>query len=507
MSLSRKILLSFAGLLVLIAGEVAFSIVLLARLVDQSTLLVSPTLEQVDALAHAEADLQRLRTLEYAEIWENRSAVRDQNRQEMADLRADIERWLASYAAQQSDRQLVTSAMEITARYHQYTTAQLAVLAAVDRGDRDAALRSYLGYQPSFIDLDTRLHALRHEEYRQAEQLRNHLVDTALNARWLLSLAAVAITLVSAGLGWHLYQRITTSLSLLVSGAHRIAREEFDVPVPLPPEQELAVLAGALNTAMAALAARRVERERLEEERQHLARTRLGLIVQAQENERARISRELHDEAGQALTALRYGLGRVRHHVTDPTIVGTLDWLIDLTAEIAKRLGTLARDLRPSVLDELGLVPALRSYVYEFSGRVDLPVELTVRGTLPSLPAVVETTVFRVVQEALTNVARHAHASHAHVELAADADRIRIAISDDGQGFDPAAVASGNCPSAESAGGLGLIGIRERVELLGGHLAITSATGSGTRLLATIPLADASAALAAARTDSEVART
>jgi two-component system sensor histidine kinase UhpB len=234
---------------------------------------------------------------------------------------------------------------------------------------------------------------------------------------------------------------------------------------------------------MAALAASRAERGRLEAERQRLVRERLGQVVRAQEDERARIARELHDQTAQALTALHYGLAHLRRVADDPACAEEIDRLTALTTDTGRQITGLARDLRPSVLDDLGLLPALRGYAQEISGRVGIPVDFTARGAVPRVPADAETAVFRIVQEALTNVAKHARARRAWVDLVAEDGRLCLTVGDDGRGFDP----DGRHPA--SGRGLGIAGIRERVQLLHGRVQIDSAPGQGARLTVTFPAA------------------
>jgi signal transduction histidine kinase len=201
-------------------------------------------------------------------------------------------------------------------------------------------------------------------------------------------------------------------------------------------------------------------------------------LVRAQEDERKSISRELHDEVGQTLTALGIEIGnieRLRHstefaeHVADAKL---------LAQETLKTVRNLAMGLRPTLLDDSGLVPALKWQVREFSKRTSVSVDLQIDGRLDDLPDNVSTCVYRVVQEALTNCARHAKASHIRVSVHGQSDHISLAIQDDGVGFTPSAVSSGT----------GILGIEERVRELGGSLKIDSQPRRGTLLTVGIPL-------------------
>ena len=211
----------------------------------------------------------------------------------------------------------------------------------------------------------------------------------------------------------------------------------------------------------------------------------LANAVTAQEQERERISRELHDETGQALTALLVQL-RVFEHLSDrQAILAHAAELRKLVLDTLEEVRRLARDLRPGTLDELGLMPTIEWHVRTFTRNTNLHVTLeaaTSEGF--RLPVYTELALYRVVQEALTNAARHASATHVRIRLEEQGSALRLSICDDGCGFDVNAVMS-----AEERG-LGLHGIQERVELIGGTLVLESAIGRGTCLRVSVPVVE-----------------
>ncbi|MDF1522534.1 MAG: sensor histidine kinase [Trueperaceae bacterium] len=201
----------------------------------------------------------------------------------------------------------------------------------------------------------------------------------------------------------------------------------------------------------------------------------LQALLTAQEEERGRISRDLHDQIGQALTALLLGLDRNLEH-PDPASLARLKELASITLGDVRRI---ALDLRPSVLDELGLEAAVRRYARDVHERYGLDVAVLV--TLPTrLPRQEETVLYRAVQEALTNVVRHAKATSVSVVATKGGSSVRLVIEDDGVGFDPDALAPAEM--------IGLLGMRERLELLGGSLRIESAPGAGCTVHARLPV-------------------
>jgi len=218
------------------------------------------------------------------------------------------------------------------------------------------------------------------------------------------------------------------------------------------------------------------ERKRAEERSLRLARQ----LVSAQEEERRHISRELHDELGQALTFLRIQLGLMQNDLgpQSESFLKRMSEAVVLTDATIERMRVLAQDLRPPGLDAVGLNLTLEGFCRTFARRTGLSVDYT-GEELRALPEAANISFYRYLQEALTNVAKHAHASHIQVKLSRDNGEISLSVEDDGRGF---------CRQAqESSSGLGLLGVRERLESLGARLEIESWPGQGTRLSALMP--------------------
>jgi PAS domain S-box-containing protein len=202
-------------------------------------------------------------------------------------------------------------------------------------------------------------------------------------------------------------------------------------------------------------------------------RTLSRRLLEVHEEERRHLARELHDEIGQVLTGLQFQLATVS--AADGERVAEVQKTVqDLTEQVRQ----LSMDLRPAVLDQYGLLAALRWHIERYGIRTGIKVDLRHEGLEARLPPPVEIAAFRVVQEALTNIVRHAETHEAFVQLLADAEALTVVVRDRGQGFDPA---SAN-PSS------GLSGMRERVELLGGTLTLDSGPGEGTVIAAEVPL-------------------
>lgn len=206
-------------------------------------------------------------------------------------------------------------------------------------------------------------------------------------------------------------------------------------------------------------------------------------LVEVQENERRTVARELHDEAGQALVSLRYGLQLLERETGGEGVAARVAELKQTTDAVIDSLHRLAGALRPASLDLVGLEAALRQYLRSTESKWGLTVRFKTRGLNGErLPAAVETALYRVVQEAVTNVVRHASATRIDVLVERRDGRVVVMVEDDGKGFVPATAGGAEC--------LGLIGMRERAEALGGTLTIESAPGEGTTIAVEVACGD-----------------
>jgi len=229
------------------------------------------------------------------------------------------------------------------------------------------------------------------------------------------------------------------------------------------PESEVTVLARSFNEML----------DRLEDERRESARRELA----AQERERRRLARELHDEVGQNLTALAMRLSRVAGDA-DPPVSSEIEDARLATLRTVDHVRQLAHPLRPAALDELGLTPALTSLCADIAHSTGLTIVRDLPSDLPALATEVEAVIYRVTQESLTNVVRHARAKRAEVSLRIDADqRLVLCVSDDGAGM----------PASVSTNG-GIRGMRERAVLVGGELEVARGSDGGTTVRLHVPV-------------------
>ncbi len=211
----------------------------------------------------------------------------------------------------------------------------------------------------------------------------------------------------------------------------------------------------------------------------------LHRVVSAQEAERQRIARELHDGTGQTLTALGLGLAAAADRLdSDPAAVRRqLTDMKQMNAQVLQDVHNVIADLRPSILDNLGLIPALRGHASAFETRTGIQTQLIVQGKASRLKPEVETTIFRIVQESLTNVVRHAAARSVLVQVVFGDEGVQLSVHDDGRGFDVGRALAGEGGRAA----WGLLGIEERAALVGGTAELLSAPEQGTTVRISIP--------------------
>jgi signal transduction histidine kinase len=195
-------------------------------------------------------------------------------------------------------------------------------------------------------------------------------------------------------------------------------------------------------------------------------------VINIQERERARFSRELHDELGQTLTAVKLSLDAIRRRAAGETAVA-IEETSQLLADSIRQVRGIATELRPYLLDQLGLEAAIQWSVDRYRGKTDVDWRFESTNGFPRFPLPIEAACFRIAQEAMTNAVRHGHAQRITVGCHTDADFVRVTVFDDGVGF-----AKSNEPATHQ--GLGLLGMKERAAALGGQLRIESRAGGGT---------------------------
>lgn len=288
----------------------------------------------------------------------------------------------------------------------------------------------------------------------------------------LASLVVLATAAVLLGIG---VRRISRPIAQLAAQLPRLAAGgSFDAPDRSGVE-EIDLLTGSFERMA----------EQVQSYRAGLRRY-LQSVTGSQEDERRRLARDLHDETTQDLLAIRRALELEQARSDQPEVQQAMQRIEQMLEHTIQGVREISRDLRPLMLEDLGLVPALRALLESRSAEAGLEVQLRVEGETTSLRADTELALYRITQEALTNAGKHADASTVQVELAFDPEVLRLTIEDDGAGFQqPSSLAH-----LAQAGSFGLMGIQERVWAIGGQLSLNSSPGRGTRIEVSVPRAD-----------------
>lgn len=329
--------------------------------------------------------------------------------------------------------------------------------------------------------------------------LEREVIDAQIRQQTMLMGLIGGLTFIGIGgvLSFILRSAVVNPLSELASSARRIARGDFSARSEVNRGDEAGMVSSAFNEmaerveqhslaleeSKAALEDRVQERT---EELQQMAVARgqlLEALISAQEEERRRVARELHDEAGQALSAIMLDLARAIEALPADNVEARekLTESRSLASQTLAELRKLIYALRPEVLDQLGLVPALRSYVKSHLEAENIETKLSFSGLDDRLPPQLEIVLFRIIQEAINNIIRHAGATRVNIQVAAENSTIKAIIEDNGKGFDVE-------QALRSLESWGLRGMRERVAIVGGQVKISSGVGKVTRLQFDIPL-------------------
>lgn len=308
------------------------------------------------------------------------------------------------------------------------------------------------------------------------EQIRQRVTSVILITFVVCAFAALLAT--------RLTSMITQPIRDLVKASREIAGGNLKSQLAISSNDEIGRLAEDFNIMVDSLVKTNGERETLLDELKEKEKRRrmlLNKLITIQEDERKRISRELHDETSQSLTSLIVNMRLLANRELDTNQKKTFLELRDTIVEILENVRKMAVELRPPLLDDLGLVAAIRNYLAKYKANYDIKTYFETNISSEAVDPNIALTIYRIMQEALTNVARHSGAKEAKIELVIEAKRIRLTVSDDGKGLDKEDIAK-----AREKDRIGIYGMQERAELCGGCFEI-KVTRSGTQVMVLIP--------------------
>lgn len=314
------------------------------------------------------------------------------------------------------------------------------------------------------------------EEYAR-HSIHQHIKDILLT---VLAVCALAVFLSS-----RISSLITRPVRKLAEVAESITRGNLEVRANLNDRGEVGRLAGAFNDMAASLIKASADKEALLGEllaKEQMRDTLIAKLMTAQEDERKRISRELHDETSQALTSLMLTMRVLADDAPNQEQKDALLLGRDVAAGILREVRDLAIELRPPVLDDLGLIAAIERYSANFAARHGLDIDLTTSGQQTAVNDEIAVAIYRIVQESLNNVAKHSGATTVAIDMQFQPEQIMVTIADNGKG-----ISESDVVRAQKENRLGLYGMRERVELLQGRFAVRQSSQGGTELFIAIP--------------------
>jgi signal transduction histidine kinase len=480
-----KLVLAFNVFLVVLAAIGLLTYWQLHRAQESTEEVKSRSIVRAEHSAHIPQELGRLRSLELAYTLESDPLVRRETGDQLTSTRRSIEEHIAEYKKTFTDEPAPPAASQFEQEYESYLTVHENILRLADEGAEEEAMALHIASGGEFQGLTDTAHTMRHNAHEDAVSLTGEAASLIKRTQYVIIGGLLATALLIFAIGHPLASYINNRLRSLLDATERVGRGELDQSVDTTGRDEFAALAQAFDRMVDSLRSARDEvsglhtqTQKMWEERITLLQERMTQVVKAQEEERERVARELHDQAGQTLTALQLGLSHIEASGPTDEIKQTAASLRQLALETMHIIRNLALDLRPSALDELGLPDALQHFTETFAGRTSIRAKVEVSGSPRRLPAETEVSLFRITQEALTNVAKHAEADLVTVRLAFNGSSVRLTIEDDGVGFDVQ-----RALGAEQRKSLGLVGMQERCHLIGGQLQIRSRPGKGTSLV------------------------
>ena len=309
------------------------------------------------------------------------------------------------------------------------------------------------------------------------------VLETAAHFLRRLIIIGSILLVIGIFIAWLMSRRITKPLKKLTAATSTIASGNYSATVAVDRHDEVGKLARSFNSMMEQVSKAKhgLEQKIIESaEMNERLRDLSAYLQNVREDERIHIAREMHDELGQVLTGFKMDISSLRKRLADThdkVVIEKLDYMLSVVDESVKFVRKLASELRPSILDDLGLIPALEWHSQEFEKRYNIKTEFYSELQDLDISSVIAIGLFRMYQESLTNVARHSNATRVVVQLKSINDELSLTISDNGKGFDA---------TQANKKTLGLLGMKERAAMIGGNLEIISEPGKGTTIVITV---------------------
>lgn len=480
----RLILLTFFLVIVVLALVfVAGNVV--NRLSTLSESITGRAMQRIEYMSQINTNLMQWRGLNLSIILIDDPKTRQVYQSQLSGVIADTLNMVQQYSNIITDPVRRADYEAFLIHVTEYTQVDKDLNSLLAEGEGREAMELFSSSQSAFDEMSYHINRVKNDEINSTREASLRATVTATSTRsfftWL-TLAGIASLI---GLGFYIWYSLSSGLRRLLIATRRVTSGDLSQPIPKVSKDEIGELAQSFNTMVSSVKQSQEENQRLTQEALKLKEERIGLLqqqffttIKAQEEERKRIARELHDDTAQSLVTLSRGLDSLvsrQKGLADGSLkqLEQMRQTVDLSLQNIRRF---SQDLRPSIIDDLGLVPAIEWLANRLDKLQLTKARIKTEGTIRRLSPEIELTLFRIAQEALTNVIKHSKATQVDIAIIFKADKVVLNITDNGKGF--TVPVSWNEVAIRSQ--LGLLGMRERAQLIQGNLEINSQTGIGT---------------------------
>lgn len=483
------------GASLVLLGVLALAIVAsvqVERLANIADEVATGSMKRIDYMSHMNTNLVQWRGLSLTLLLSDNPQSKEKDLGQLNELVTDIEKLVRQYDEVIHDPVRRADYEAFLQHVEDYLIVHRRLVTFIREGEIAAGAALFANSQERFDKMLFHIGRIQGDEMQSAREASLAAATMVARTRFLFLLGALVTVAILVSVGFYVWRSLSAGLERLIVGTRRVAQGDLSQPVTPVGRDEFAFLATKFNAMIHSLKQSKEEIQRLtqealnlQEERINLLHNQLSLVVTAQEEERKRIARELHDDTAQALVTLADCFDHLLSRLTrlPKGSQSQLREMRELTNGTLEGVRRFSRDLRPSVIDDLGVIPAIQWLAERSSSDQSIRVRVEVVGDPHRPPADMELSLFRIVQEALQNIGKHARAREASVRVNFSPGKISIAISDNGRGF----VVPTSLGEITLRGHLGILGMQERARLLGGKLEIRSQPGQGTTVLVEVP--------------------
>jgi len=493
MSIRTRLILLIAFLVVVVLVMVFVAGTEVNRLSTLSESITGRAMQRIEYMSQINTNIMQWRGLNLSIILIEDPQTRQIYQSQLSRIKTDTQNMVQQYSNIITDPIRRADYEAFLTHVQEYTEIDnnLDILLSIGKGREAAELFS--SSQNAFDEMYYHINRIKIDEINNTRDASLQATATATDTRNFFTWLTVAGIVSLIGLGFYIWYSLSSGLRRLIIATRQVSSGDLSQPIPTISKDEIGELVQSFNTMVLSVKQSQEENQRLTQEALKLKEERIGLLqqqffttIKAQEEERKRIARELHDDTAQSLVTLSRGLDSILSQKKELTAGSTKELeqmrqTVDLSLQNVRRF---SQDLRPSIIDDLGLVPAIEWLSTRLGKLQPINALIKTRGAIRRLSPEIELTLFRIAQEALTNVSKHSKATSVDISIIFEKHKVMLSISDNGQGF--VVPVSWNEVAIRSQ--LGLLGMRERAQLIQGNLEIDSKPGTGTVIRIEVPI-------------------